>query len=152
MIEVAKEERIDHFIETYYRATAEVFEFTYGKPTGQKYGETETRDAIQALARIGFTLQIDESAIGKYVELLGKIESLGHKPELEEKIVEMEDVGLLTSQHVNKMARDLSMSDEQFEMSLKLQREARTLLKSKLVQAPERAAKPNKSRVEQEAS
>lgn len=26
MVEVAKEVRIDHFIETYYRATAEVFE------------------------------------------------------------------------------------------------------------------------------
>ena len=31
MVEVAKEERVDHFIETYYRATAEVFEFIHGE-------------------------------------------------------------------------------------------------------------------------
>ena len=31
LVEVAKEERVDHFIETYYRAAAEVFEFVHGE-------------------------------------------------------------------------------------------------------------------------
>lgn len=30
LVEVAREERVDHFIETYYRAAAEVFEFHHG--------------------------------------------------------------------------------------------------------------------------
>jgi DNA-binding transcriptional ArsR family regulator len=144
MIEVAKEERIDHFIETYYRATAEVFEFTYGKPSGQQYEETETREAMQALAKVGFVMKTDEETIAKYVELLGKVESLGSKPQLEEEIAEMEDIGLLTSQHVRKIARDLSMTDKQFEESLNLQRQARALLKSKLVEVHERAGKQHK--------
>src|SRR5213594_3681892 len=49
LIEVAKEERIGHFIETYYRATAEVFEFIHGEGGGEKYAEQRTRDALQAM-------------------------------------------------------------------------------------------------------
>src|SRR5260370_21767724 len=37
MIEVAREERVDHFIEKYYRSTAEVFEFSYGRETAELY-------------------------------------------------------------------------------------------------------------------
>lgn len=146
MIEIAKEERIDHLIETYYKATAEVFEFTYGKPTGQEYGKTETREAIEALAKVGFVVKMDEATIAKYVELLGKIESLGSNPELEERIAEMEDIGLLASQHVRKLAGELSMTDREFEESLKLQRQARELLKSKLVEASEGTGKKHHQR------
>src|SRR5438034_896562 len=48
LVEVAKEERVGHFIETYYRATAEVFEFIHGEGGSEKYGEQRTRDAPQA--------------------------------------------------------------------------------------------------------
>jgi DNA-binding transcriptional ArsR family regulator len=145
MVEIAKEERIDHFIETYYRATAEVFEFTYGERTSQQYSEAEVRQAIAALAKLGYIIKVDEKTIPEYVELLGKAESLGAQPELEEKIAEMNDIGLLTSQHVRTMARELSMTDKQFDESLNLQREARSLLKSKLLGTPEGHAKQHKA-------
>ena len=141
MIEIAKEERIGHFIETYYRATAEVFEFTYGKPSGQEYAETETREALAALPKLGFNVKMDEESIAKYVSLLGTIESLGSNPELEEKVAEMEDIGLLASQHVRKLVGELSMTDKEFEESLSLQRQARAVLKSKLVESSEGTGK-----------
>ncbi len=144
LIEVAKEERIGHFIETYYKATAEVFEFTYGETSGQEYGEVETREAIRAIEKVGFVLKVDDETIAKYVNLLTKIDTIGSIPELEEKIAEMEDVDLLTSQHARKIARHLSMTDKQFDEILALEREARTLLKSKLVDA-KLAMKPQKA-------
>src|SRR5260370_38864260 len=56
LIEVAKEERIGHFIETYYRATAEFFMFTNGEEKDEEGGsleEARTREGIQNHPRPG---------------------------------------------------------------------------------------------------
>ena len=134
MVEVAKEERIGHFIETYYRATAEVFEFQYGESASQKSGEAEAKEAIRALERVGIVLKPDDKTISNYVKLVMKIEAAGSNPEVEEKISEMTDIGFFASQHARKLARTLSMTDKQFEVYQALERDARALLKSKLVE------------------
>ena len=115
LVEIAKEERIGHFIETYYRATAEVFEFTYGECESQKPGEAIAMEAIRTLERVGLVLKVDDETISKYVKLMAKIESFGSKTEIEEKIATMEDIDLIVSQHAGKIARTLSMTDKQFE-------------------------------------
>lgn len=133
MVEVAKEERIGHFIETYYRATAEVFEFQYGEAS-QKPGEAQAKEAIRALERVGIVLRADDETVSKYVRLVMKIESAGSIPEIEEKIAEMSDIDLLCSQHARKLARSLSMTEKQFDEMQELERRARALLKAKLVE------------------
>ena len=145
MVEVAKEERIGHFIETYYRATAEVFDFQYGECDTQKSGEAETKEAIKALERVGLVLRADDDAISKYVKLVMKTESAGSNPEVEEKLADMPDIGFFGAQHARKVARLLTMTDKQFDEYQALEREARALLKSKLVetrQVASRAPKP----------
>jgi len=134
MVEVAKEERIGHFIETYYRATAEVFDFHYGECDTQKSGEAETKEAIRALERVGFVLRADDDAISKYVKLVMKIESAGANPHLEDKLADMPDIGFFGAQHARKLSRLLTMTDKQFEEYQALERDARALLKSKLVE------------------
>ena len=37
LVEVAREERVDHFIETYYQATAEVFHLSHGEGMSESY-------------------------------------------------------------------------------------------------------------------
>jgi len=145
MVEVAKEERIGHFIETYYRATAEVFEFQYGECDNQQYSEAETKEAIKALERVGFVLDASDDDIAKYVKLVMKIESSGSDSDLEEKLAEMPDIGLLGAQHARKLARSLSMTDKQFEDYQTLEREARVLLKSKLVETKQVVHRSQKS-------
>jgi len=71
-----------------------------------------------------------------------KTESMGSKPEVEEKIADMGDIGLLGSQHARKLARSLLMTDKQFEELQKLERDARALLKSKHVETSGVVAKP----------
>jgi DNA-binding transcriptional ArsR family regulator len=141
LIEVAKEERVDHFIETYYQATAELFEFTYGETSDQKYKEARTKEALQALTRIGLTIPIDEETIAKYAKLSGKMKSVCVlcSSEPADKISELEDLDHFTKQDAIEIASGLCMSDKQFEELQTLQREARELLKPKLtepVQAP----------------
>jgi len=132
LIEVAKEERIDHFIETYYRAAAEVFHFAYGEASDLERQEARTKETLQALARIGLILQIDEATVSKYTKLANKIESACHKSELEDKLADLEDLDFFTKQDATEVACTLMMSDKQFEELQSLVREARELLKSKL--------------------
>jgi predicted nucleic acid-binding protein len=143
MVEVAIEERIGHFIETYYRATAEVFEFQYGEGASQKAEEAEAKEAIRALEGVGIVLRADDETISKYVKLMMKIESAGSNPEVEDKIAEMPDIDLLCSQHARKLARSLSMTDKQYEEMLELDRKARALLKAKLVEPKQVLPKPH---------
>ena len=135
LIEVAREERIDHFIETYYRAAAEVFEFTYGDASGQEYQEARTKEALRALSRVGLVLQIDEETVSKLAKMFSRMHSAGSKPDLEEKIAQLEGLDFFTKQDAAKIARELSMSDKQFDELLSIQREARELLKSRLTKS-----------------
>jgi DNA-binding transcriptional ArsR family regulator len=143
LIEVAKEERVDHFIETYYQATAELFEFTYGETSDQKYKEARTKEALQALTRIGLTIPIDEETITKYAKLSGKMKSVYMlcSSELADKISELEDLDHFTKQDAIEIASSVCMNDKQFEELQTLQREARELLKPKLAQPVQAPAK-----------
>src|SRR5437667_12355256 len=55
LVEVAREERVDHFIETYYRATAEMFNLSHGEGMPQAYAEEKTKETLMALSRIGLS-------------------------------------------------------------------------------------------------
>src|SRR3972149_142093 len=59
LVEVAPQERVDHFIETYYRATAEVFNLSHGEGQPQAVAEAKTLEAIQGLAKAGFSVRVD---------------------------------------------------------------------------------------------
>src|SRR5437867_6715366 len=52
LVEVAREERADHFIETYHRATAESFTFSHGGGMRQASAEQKTRETLKAMSKI----------------------------------------------------------------------------------------------------
>jgi DNA-binding transcriptional ArsR family regulator len=151
LVEVGKEERVDHFIETYYRATAEVFEFVHGEGGGE-FHESKTREGLSALGKLGLDVQIDDETITRIVELTKRLESVGYKAktELQEKIADLENVDFLTKQAIVKYVQLLTMSDKQFDDMLDLERELRSLLKSKIaktIQKPLVLAEPQRARV-----
>ncbi len=133
LVEVAREERVGHLVETYYRATAEVFQLSHGEGGGE-VEEKMVRESLDALAKVGLPVQIDDELVSKAVKLLRKEGSVGLKPELEEKINSMQDLGFLTKQGVTEFAKFLSMTDRQFEEYTGAARELRELLKSRLAQ------------------
>src|SRR2546430_16661756 len=63
LVEVAKEERVGHFIETYYRATAEVFAFIHGEGGSEQYGGPRIRGALQAMNQTGTNAKLDDETI-----------------------------------------------------------------------------------------
>jgi len=130
MVEVAKEERVDHFIETYYRATAEVFEFIHGEGGSEKYGEQRTREALQALKQLGIDARADDEIIERLLKISKQMNELALTPEMEERIQSLEGLDFIGKKHVADYTNLLTMSDKQFEEWLNFERTRRNLLKS----------------------
>jgi len=130
LIEVAREERVDHFIETYYRAAAEVFQISHGESTDRKMEEQQALDALQNLIKLGMATKADASVASKVVELEKKMADLECSMDCEERIEALPDVDFFGRQALVKYAGFLQMTDEDFSEYLSLFRELRDTLKS----------------------
>lgn len=134
LVEVTREVRVDHLIESYYQATAEVFHFTIGKTSGGKAVLIEeTEAALKALERIGFKLKYDQKTISKIVELLMDQKDCCSAKEYEDAVSKLDDIDFFTKQTVQEYAGILSMSDEEYAERNELRKKFRDLLKSMLV-------------------
>ena len=139
ILEVAREERVDHFIETYYRAAAEVFFCFHGESDKcDRPWSDSVKGALKAFGKLGLGSDIDDALATKVLDVRKKMESLGDNPDLEKRVAEIEDLDLFTTQTLIEYARVVTMTDEEFEQFLELQREARRLLTSD----PDHSAKP----------
>jgi DNA-binding transcriptional ArsR family regulator len=130
LVEVAREERVDHFIETYYRASAEVFEFIHGEGGSEKYGEQRTREALQALKQLGIEARADDEIISRLIKISKQMNELALTSEMEEKIQGLEGIDFIGKKHLADYVNLLTMSDKQFEEWLNFERTRRNLLKS----------------------
>ena len=131
MVEVSREVRVDHLIESYYQATAEVFHFTVGNTTRSKETLMETIEAVlNALKRIGFRIEYDKKALNQLTDLQMKLQDCCSAKEYEEEIAKLEDVDFFVKQDLQEYASILSMSDEKIDKEEQLKREFRELLRS----------------------
>jgi DNA-binding transcriptional ArsR family regulator len=137
MVEVAREERVDHYIETYYRATAEIFNMSHGSGTSSAYHEEKAAESLKALSRIGLTVRDDPTLASRLVELEKRMDQIGEKQSWADAIAGLEDVDFFVKQGVDHLAKLLMMSDKEFNEYLNLIREERKLLRS-LKEAPEK--------------
>ena len=135
LIEVAREERVDHFVETYYRASAEVFYLTYGEEGEKQHGQRRAREALEALRKLGLITDVKEADVSRLALLQQKIESTGYDADLENRIDALEGVDYFTKSCMLSFADYIVMSDKQFDERLKLTRELRELLKSSTKQS-----------------
>ena len=132
LIEIAKEERIDHFIETYYQASAEVFQFNYSEESDKVYSEARTEEALKALKKIGVIQTLDDGMIAKFAALRGRLNTIHQRCSQEpaEKIAQLEEADSFTKQDAIEISCLVSLTDEQFEETQQLNTEMRRLLKS----------------------
>jgi len=131
MVEVTREVRVDHLIESYYMATAEVFHLTVGKTSGGKETLTEMiHTSLEALKRLGFNVAYTDKDIEQLAELtMERAECCGAK-EFEEPVAKLEDLDLLTKEDVQEYAAILSMTDKELEKQDEIDVKFRELLRS----------------------
>ena len=131
MVEVSREVRVDHLIESYYRATAEVFNFTIGKAAkGKGVYKEQTEAALNALKRIGFKLQYDDKAVSKLVELKEEMNECCGFEEHEEALSELDDLDPLTKMEAQEFAAILTVSEEEQAKEDEIQKKFRNQLRS----------------------
>ena len=133
LVEVAREERIGHLIESYYRATAECFTCSVGKtPRGGELAKEQLRAVLDALKRIGFNLEFEDNKISQLVDVQRELDECCGCGKFEDAIAGLDDVDFLTKQVVQEYAEILSMSDEEIAKQQELRKKFRDLLISLL--------------------
>jgi DNA-binding transcriptional ArsR family regulator len=131
LVEVSREVRVDHIIESYYRATAEVFNLSFGnlKKSG-KFAKEQIGTILKALNRLGFDIDLDQEKTAELIELHKKLATCCGSAKLEDEMAKMDDVDLVTKIDVQEYAELLAMSDEEFSRQHEDKRRVRELLKS----------------------
>lgn len=128
LVEVAREERVENFVERYYRATAEIFEVTHGRGE-EEINETEVKGLLRSLSNAGLARQLDEPTASKAVKLLRRARSISFGEDLARKLEKLEDAALAVKLHTTDYVQILLMGDAQFEEYQKLQKQLRDLLR-----------------------
>ena len=131
MVEVSKEVRVDHLIESYYRATAEIFHFAVGKQTNSKETMIEgVKSSLEALSKIGYKVKTDEKVLDELADLAVEREKCCVAKEDEEAIAKLEDVDYFAKQGALEYASMVSMTDEELARQDEIQKKFRTTLRS----------------------
>jgi DNA-binding transcriptional ArsR family regulator len=131
LVEVTREERVAHLIESYYRATAEVFNLVVGTASHNKEALREQiAGALAALKRLGFVVEADDEAIEKLAELQVKLNECCDLGKLDDMVSKLDDVDFVTKIQVEEYAKVLSMSDEERARHEKIEKKYYELLKS----------------------
>lgn len=131
MVEVTREVRVDHLIESYYRATAEMFNFTVGKTSrNAKALKEQIAASLNALKKIGFKIEFDENTVSQLAKLQMELNECCGAEKYEDAISKLDDVDLVTKLSVEEYAGILSISDEQLAKEEKISKKFRDLLRS----------------------
>jgi predicted transcriptional regulator len=130
LVEVTREERCGHLIESYYQATAETFICSIGSLSKEAI-KVDMLDVLKGLKKIGFRLEISDAIASKLVDL--ETEMMKHKgaKKLTDAIITMEkDMDFMTLEFVKHYADIILMTDEEFEKRQRLSKESRQFLLS----------------------
>ncbi|MGB2825271.1 MAG: metalloregulator ArsR/SmtB family transcription factor [Thermoplasmata archaeon] len=130
MVEVSREERIDHLVESYYRATAGVFHFVQGGCADEEGCAERVVKALKALGDLGFEVDASPSVVSKIVKLKETLGRYRGNPEFTDKIYEMDDIDPFTQNDVMEFAMMIGLSDRESEKYLDTQRTLRDSLLS----------------------
>jgi DNA-binding transcriptional ArsR family regulator len=139
IVEVVREERLGHLIESYYRTTAESFNFTMGKTSTQtahsrKVMKEQEIATLNALKKLGFEIEFDEKQVDELIDVGVEMDKCCTSPKLEDRIATL-NLDFPTQVVVTEYAGILSMSNAEFEQTqglrAKLRDSLRSLLKKK---------------------
>ena len=140
IVEVVREERCGHLIESYYRATAEDFLLTTGKVSLQtfqdrKLAEEQLAAVLSALKKIGFAVNFDQEKVSYLAELrAGVIHDCCRDDEefirAQDEIWNMDELNLVTRQIAQDFLGQLLMSDAEFAKQQRDREKIRDLLLS----------------------
>lgn len=131
MVEVAREERVDHLIESYYRATAETFVSSVGEACcSVRVSKEQVTTILNALKKLGFKVEFDENKISQLADLQTELDECCGSGKYEDAIVELDDVAFPIKPLILEYAETISMSDKEYTRQQEIRKRFRDLLRS----------------------
>lgn len=135
LVEVSREERLGHLIESYYRATAESFYLSMGTTTGsagsRRVAIEQVKMALGMLPKLGFKISYTEEEVAKLVDIRSKMEDEAKMKKLEESVSSCcKDVDFGTSMLLTEFADTLQTTDAEYKNKIEASKKLRELLLS----------------------
>lgn len=134
LIQVTREERVGHLIESYYRATAEAFMCSVGAtPSGKEFFEKQMETALDSLVKIGFDMEYDEDDIQSLIQKQNELTKCCSDKEFEDEMNgKLDDLDNTTLSVIKDYGKLLAMTEEEFSKQQRLKKEFREALRSLL--------------------
>jgi DNA-binding transcriptional ArsR family regulator len=130
MIDVAREERVGHFIETYYQASAEVFHIAHGNDPSKGDMDTMVKGALEGLKKLGYGVDCSPASVKGLVKASIAMTENCEQEKITERVMKDTDANFLTQQAIIEYAGMLEMSDKEFDEHLKRYKDFRAKLAS----------------------
>jgi DNA-binding transcriptional ArsR family regulator len=130
MVEVSREERTEHIVESFYRATAGYFHFVNGSCASECGGMHWLREILKGLGNLGLEVDLSDAEAADTLGLGEEIVRLRENPDIVGKIYEMDDIDPSVGDVLGEFAMMMKMNDKAFEKYLETQRALRKRLLS----------------------
>ena len=134
LIQVSREERAGHLIESFYRATAEAFLCSVGATSGGKeFLEKKMRTSLDSLIKVGVEIEYNDDDLKDLLEKQDEIFRCCNTSEFEEQMKDiLTDIDDGTLSLIKEYGDLILMTDEEHEKQLSLKTGFRKALKSLL--------------------
>lgn len=140
LIHVTREERCGHLIESYYQATAENFCFGSAEEPKDEPLKEDPTDVLNRLNEIGFRIEVDEDKASKlrefqqrrtkFTKLRSPTDEMCAKCGSTDFFLKSGQIDPVELDRTYHHANLIMMTDEEYEESIKLDRELRKFLRS----------------------
>jgi DNA-binding transcriptional ArsR family regulator len=137
MVEVSREERTEHIVESFYRATAGYFHFVNGSCANECGGMHWLREILKGLGNLGLEVDPSDAEATDILGLGEEIVRLRENPDIVGRIYEMDDIDPSVGDVLGEFAMMMKMNDQEFEKYLETQRALRERLLSGRVEKGE---------------
>ena len=130
MVEVSREERTEHIVEAFYRATAGYFHFVNGSCASECGGTEWLREILKGLGNLDLEIHPNDKGKASILELDEELKRHREDPDIVGKIYDMDDIDPSVTYDIGEFAMMMKMNDREFAKYLETQRTLRKRLLS----------------------
>ena len=130
MVEVSREVRTEHIVESFYRATAGYFHFVNGSCASECGGMEWLQEILKGLGNLGFKVNLSDKERSGILKLGEELKRHREDPDIVGKIYDMDDIDPSVGLDLGEFAMIMKMNDREFSKYLETQRTLRERLLS----------------------
>ena len=128
LVEVSKEVRTEHIVESFYRATAGYFHFVNGSCASECKGMEWLREILNGLGNLGLEVNLSDKETAGILKLGEELKRRWEDPDIVGKIYDMDDIDPSVGHDLGEFAMMMRMNEREFAKHLETQRTLRERL------------------------